>query len=563
MSRVECDVLVVGSGAGGFMTALAADDAGLEVILTEKASVFGGTSALSGGIVWLPANARAAAEGDTREAAMTYLRHEIGNRIDETRINAYLDAGNEAIALLERVTPVRFSANPIWSDYHSDLPGAAQGFRSLQPDEFDGRRLGGRFRDLRLPLPTAMLFGGMMVGRFDIPHLLNFRRSPRSALHVARMLGRYVRDRVFHRRGTRLTNGNALVAAMATGFFGKDMPLWLDSPLERLIVSDGRVTGAIVQRRGRPVEVLARRGVVLACGGFSWAGDLLNEHFSHVASGGTHRSVVPETNRGEGIRAALSAGAAFDANADHPAAWAPVSMVPQADGSLCPFPHFLERGKPGVIAVDARGRRFVNEAVSYHDFVPAMIAATPEGEDARAFIVAAHATFRKYGIGAAPAAPASYAAHLRSGYLTRADTLGELARKLGLPPEALEATVRRFNETARNGDDPEFGKGSTNYQRFNGDARNKPNPCVGPVGEGPYYAVKVVPGDLGTFMGLSTDPDGRVLTAEGAALPGLFAVGNDSVSVWSGHYPGAGGMIGPALVFGYRAARRIAADARG
>lgn len=561
MTVVECDVLVAGSGAGGFMTALAASEAGLKVILTEKEPVFGGTSAISGGISWVPNNPTAREKGDTLEAALTYLRHEVGNRINEPKIEAYLDAADAAFGFLQRATPVKLSANPVWADYHSELPGAAQGFRSLQPDEFDGRRLGARFKDLRPPMPTTMLFGGMMVGRFDIPHLLNVRRSPKSAWHVTKMLARYARDRLSHHRGTRLTNGNALMAAIATGFFQHDIPLWLNSPLQRLIVEGRKVVGAVIEREGKPVEVRARHGVVLACGGFSWAKDLLAEHFPHVAANMQHKSVVPVSNRGEGVKAATAIGAAMDTNAAHPAAWAPVSLVPMPDGKIWAFPHFMERGKPGVIAVNAEGRRFVNEAVSYHDFVPAMIAATPAGKDAEAFIIAGHATFRRYGIGVAPAAPASFKAHLKSGYLTMGRTLAELAGKLGFPAAALEETVHKFNASAGTGVDAEFGKGSTAYQRFNGDPRHQPNPNVGPVTEGPYYAVRVVPGDLGTFIGLATDPDARVLDAEGRALPGLFAVGNDATSPWSGHYPGAGGMVGPALVFGYRAAQRLAQGA--
>jgi hypothetical protein len=277
-----------------------------------------------------------------------------------------------------------------------------------------------------------------------------------------------------------------------------------------------------------------------------------------VANGKAHHSGAPETNTGDGVNLAMSAGGAFSNNADHAAAWAPMSLFKDRSGSVVPFPHFIDRGKPGVIAVTRDGVRFVNEAVSYHDFVPAMLQACEGSAEAEAFLIASTATFSKYGLGAAPGAPAPHGKFIRAGYLHKASSLRTLAARLGIDADRLEATVRNFNLGAVEGVDRQFGKGSTAYERFNGDTHHKPNPCVGPVGEAPYYAVRIIPGDLGTFMGVATNGDGQVLTEARETVPGLYAVGNDAASVFAGHYPGPGSTIGPAITFAYRAAQHLA-----
>ena len=356
-----------------------------------------------------------------------------------------------------------------------------------------------------------MFFGGMMVGREDLPHLFNIRRSARSALYCARIFARYLVDRTRHARGTRLTNGNALIASLAASAFEKGIPLWLSSPLKQLITDGGAVVGAVVQKGGEEIEVRARKAVILACGGFPWNEELKAQHYAHVRAGKMHVSGAPRSNTGDGIRLAREVGGRFDVSAANGAAWAPVSLLPQAEGPPVPFPHFIDRGKPGVIVVDRRGRRFANEALSYHDFVPEMIEACQSDREIEVFVIADHATFRKYGLGAAPAAPAPFRSFLRSGYLMRGGTLKELATIAGINSAGLTETVANFNRFAEQGSDPQFGKGGDSYQRFNGDRNHRPNPCIGPIRKGPFYAVKLVPGDLGTFMGLKTDGFGRVL----------------------------------------------------
>jgi succinate dehydrogenase/fumarate reductase flavoprotein subunit len=556
MKTVACDVLVAGSGVAGFTAALKLHAQGRKVIMVEKEPLFGGTSAYSAGMPWIPANAAARAKGDSIEKALTYLRAEAGNRLDQARAEAFLANCNDAIEFLEANSAVRFTAQPVWADYHPDAPGAAAELRGMLPGVFDGRRLGKRFSELRPPLASMMIFGRMMVGREDLPHLFNMRRSASSALHCARIVARYCWDRTRYRRGTRLANGNSLVASLAVATFERGIPLWLSSPLKRLLQEGGAVTGAIVQNGGGEVEVRTRAAVVLACGGLPWNEGFRASHFPHVKRGKKHVSAAPRGNTGDGIRAALEAGGRFDDSASQPAPWAPISLVPQPDGPPVPFPHFIDRAKPGVIIVDRRGKRFANEAVSYHDFVPRMIEACRNDREVETFVIADHSTFRKYGLGAAPAAPAPYRTFLRSGYLMRGDSLEALASKAGIDPAGLAATVGNFNRHAEHGEDPEFGKGGDAYQRFNGDRRHGPNPCVGPIKTAPFYAVMLVPGDLGTFMGLKTDSRGRVL-GEVDPIPGLYAVGNDAASVFAGSYPGPGATIGPAITFAYLAASDI------
>jgi succinate dehydrogenase/fumarate reductase flavoprotein subunit len=460
--------------------------------------------------------------------------------------------------LFQREGFVSFTLAPTWADYHPDEPGASQGGRSLVPDEYDGRRLGPWFAKLRPALKTMTPLGGMMVGRNDLPHVFQMTRSAASALHVARMVARHARDRVGHSRGTRLVNGNALIARLAVSAFARNIPLWLSSPIVELVREGERVGGAVVAREGRHIHVTARRGVVLACGGFPAAGEEKQRVYAHVSK---QASLPPPGNTGDGVRLAQSAGGVFRAEVHQPAAWTPVSLVPQRDGSTVPFPHFFERGKPGYISVDRRGRRFVNEARSYHVFVPALIEACRSDPTVEGFIVCDHRAIRRFGLGALGPAPIRIAPFVRSGYIKRGATPRELTLAAGIDPDGLARTIAAFNGPAQRGEDPEFNRGSDAYQRFNGAPGHLPNPCIAPLDTPPFYAVRVVPSELGTFAGIATNAHAQVVDADGRAIPGLYAVGNDAASVMGGTYPAAGITIGPALTFGYIAARHIAAQA--
>jgi succinate dehydrogenase/fumarate reductase flavoprotein subunit len=558
---VHCDVLVIGSGASGLAAAITADVMGLDAIVCEASPLIGGASAISGGEVWVPLSRQAGGgRTDSREAALTYLGHVMGELIDRPRVETYVDRAAEALAFLEDHSLVRYELLPHVVDYYSELPGATAGLRSLGALPFDGRQLGTRFTQVRPPLATSMILGGMSVGREDLPHLTNFTHSPRSALHVSRMLLAQARDRLLgYPRGTRMVMGNALIGRLMATVSHRDIPLWLDAPALELLREDGRIVGAMVRTAGRARRVRARRGVVIAGGGFSGSVAMQHRHFPHVQQGVTHRSHLPESNDGSVLELALDCGATMDDRIAQPGAWTPVSTLTLRDGTDALAPHFGDRAKPGVIVVDSRGRRFANEALNYHRFVQEMIRTGAVGGGSSCYLVTSHRHLRKYGLGRVPPFPGRIRPFLRSGYLVVAGSLGGLASQIGVQPEALEATVREFDTHATAGKDPQFGKGNTAYERAAGDPDVSPNPCVAPLGPGPYYAVRIMPGDIGTLAGLKVDARARALDGAGDPLPGLYAVGTAASSIMGGTYPAAGSMLGPALTFGYLAALDIVA----
>jgi len=551
-----CDVLVIGSGAGGLAAAVTAAKLGLSVLVVEKAAVYGGTTARSGGWLWIPCNGPSAREGvvDSVAAARTYLQYETGNHFDAERIDAFLEAGPRMVEFFERETALEFVTGPTFSDYHPDAPGGVPGGRSICAAPFDGRRLGPELKRLRPPL-KEITFVGMMIGSGkELLHFFNVTRSLRSAAFVAGKLAAHLRDLAVYGRAVRLTNGNALAGRLAKSAFDAGAALWTSSPATGLLVEDGRVVGATVERDGRPLRIAASRGVVLAAGGFPQDTARRGRLFPHPA----HFSPAPEGNTGDGLRLGEAAGAAVEEGYPHAAAWVPVSLVPWPDGGTGTFPHFIDRAKPGVIAVTARGNRFVNEGNSYHDFVQAMVAACRGLDENAAWLICDHPTIRRYGLGYVKPFPLPLTPHLRSGYLKRGRSLAELAAATGIDATALEATVARFNGPAARGEDPDFAKGSTAYNRSLGDPTVTPNPCVAPLAKGPFYAVKLVIGDLGTFAGVRTDAASRVLDRAGNPIPGLYAAGNDSASIMGGNYPGGGITLGPAMTFGWVAARHMA-----
>jgi len=559
----ECDVLVAGSGCSGMAAAITARHRGLDVLIVEKEPRFGGTTARSGGWLWIPGTSLARAYGinESPEQARTYLRHEAGNSYDAARVDAFLAAGPEAVEFFTTQTAVRFDMPLVFPDYHAEAPGGAQGGRSMVTRPFDGRELGEHIRDLGAPLPELTVFGMMLGSGKEIIHFMRATKSLTSALYVAKRLSRHFMDVLRYGRGMMLTNGNALAGRLAKSALDLKIPLWLSSPVRELIVENGTVRGARVIREGRTIEVRARRGVVLACGGFPHDVARRKAMFPHAPTGAEHFSPGPVGNTGDGLRLAESAGGRVENRLPNAAAWVPVSLTTRKDGSRGVMPHFIDRAKPGVIAVMRDGRRFGNEGNSYHDFVQAMTKAAKPGEEIAAFLIADHKSLRKYGLGCVPPFPMPLSHHLRTGYLMRGATLAELAAKAGIDAKGLADTVTLFNKDAAEGRDPAFGKGSRAYNRYQGDALHGPNPCVAPLSDGPFYAIKVVIGDLGTYAGIVTDANARALDADGRVIPGLYAAGNDMASIMGGNYPGAGITLGPALTFGYIAGRHLADSA--
>ena len=557
----HCDVLVVGSGAAGMSAALTARIEGLDVLLVEKADRFGGTTARSGGWLWIPGTTQAKAAGvaDSPEAVRSYMLGEAEGHLDLRRFDAFLRHGPQAVDYLAAKTAVVFDSAPLYPDYHPDRPGASQGGRTILTRPLRGTELGGDIERLAPPLPELTVFGMMLGSGKEIWHFLRAFKSFESLAYVIKRLAGNALDIVRHGRPMTLTSGNALAARLLKSARDLGVALWTDAPASELIMRDGRVVGAWVRHEGALVQVLARRGVVLACGGFPHDLARRAHLFGHVdGQGAGHWSPTPETNTGDGQRMAEAVGARFDAQLVQPAAWVPVSLTFRRDGSRGVMPHFIDRAKPGVIAVTRAGRRFVNEAASYHDFGQAMLQACRGRGEASAWLVCDHRALRAYGLGNVAAFPLPIGRHLRSGYLKRGRSLDALAAAIGADAALLRDSVERFNADAARGIDSAFGKGGTVYQRFMGDPRNLPNPCLRPLDQGPWYAVQLRLGDLGTYAGLATDETGQVLDRAGAPIGGLYAAGNDAQSVMGGAYPGAGITLGPALTFGYLAGRALA-----
>ena len=556
----ECDVLVIGTGASGMATAVTAASQGLKVLVVDKEARYGGTTARSGGWLWIPGTHLATEQGITEPAgaARTYLQHEATSHFDAARVDAFLANGPKAVDFFTHKTAVQFDMPPVFPDYHAEAPGGQQGGRSMVARPFDGRQLGDRIKDLAPPLPELTVFGMMLGSGKEIKHFMRAFKSLESFAYVTKRLTRHFLQVLRYGRGMTLTNGNALAGRLAKAAMDLDIPMWLSSPVSKLVLESDGVTGAIVQRDGKRIRINAKRGVVLACGGFPFDTERRKKLFPHAPTGNEHYSPAPESNTGDGLRLAEAVGGRVDGTIPHAAAWVPTSVTTRPDGSKGVMPHFIDRAKPGVIAVTPKGKRFTNEGDSYHDFVQAMVAANQGEPEVSAWLLCDHRVLRNYGLGCVAPFPLPFGRHLKSGYLKRGATVGELAESIGVSPAVLQATVDEFNRAAANGEDPAFGKGSTAYNRYQGDELITPNPCVAPLAEGPFYAIKLVVGDLGTFAGLVTDEKTRVLDAARKPIKGLYAVGNDAASVMGGNYPGAGITLGPALTFGYVAGLQLA-----
>jgi succinate dehydrogenase/fumarate reductase flavoprotein subunit len=565
MSPLDCDLLVIGSGAGGLSAAVTAAKLGLKVIVAEKEAQFGGTTAWSGGWMWLPRNPLAVEAGivEPIDEPLAYLRHELGERFDEARARAFLEAAPRMVEFFRTKTALRFIDGNAIPDFHGRAPHASLGGRSLCAAPFDGRRLGARIADLKPPLPETTLWGMGIASGAELRHFFNALRKPASLWYVTQRVLAHGKDLLLHRRGMRLVNGNALIAALATSAFEAGVEVRTSCPARRLLRDGERVTGAVLATPEGVVEVHARCGVVLACGGFPHDDERKRALLPHARTGKEHHSAASRGNTGDGLRLGETAGGQVATDGVQAAALAPVSLVPQADGSFAHFPHLVERGKPGLIAVTRRGQRFTNEADSYHDFMQALLAALPAGEPVQAWLVCDHAFMRHYGLGAAKPAPMPLGPMIANGYVQRGQTLAELARACGIDGDAFQQTVQRFNRQALAGQDEDFAKGETAYNHMQGDApfaaeRGWPNPCMGPLERGPFYAVKVVAGSLGTFAGLRTNAHAQVLDTQGQPIAGLYAGGNDMNSLMAGHYPSGGITLGPAMVFGFLAAEHMA-----
>lgn len=562
MSELETsyDVLVVGTGASGMSAAVTAAYEGLKVLVVDKAPVYGGTTARSGGWLWIPGTKLAKEQGisEPAGAAREYLQHETTTHFDPARVDAFIENGPKAIDFFTEKTCVQFDMPPVFPDYHAEAPGGQPGGRSMVTRPFDARELGTYVSKLAPPVPELTVFGMMLGSGKELWHFLRAFKSLESFWYVAKRFGGHLMDVVRYGRGMTLTNGNALAGRLAKAGMDLNIPVWLNAPVKKLIVEGDAVVGATVVRDGKSVEIRVRRGVVLACGGFPYDIERRKQLFPHAPTGREHFTPSPALNTGDGLRLGESVGGWVDPTIPNAAAWCPTSVVQRKDGTQGVMPHFIDRAKPGVIAVTTKGRRFTNEALSYHDFIQALVKACKNSAEVTCWLVCDHEHLREYGLGAVAPFPLPIGKHLKSGYLKRGSSLQELASVIGVPAAALQEEVEVFNRDAASGVDTKFSKGSTAYNRYQGDSLVKPNPCMAPIRKGPFYAIKIVVGEIGTFAGLATDESCQVLSKDRQPVKGLYAVGNDAASIMGGNYPGAGITLGPALTFGYVVGQTLA-----
>ena len=557
----EFDVVVVGSGAGGMLAALRAHDLGLSVVLVEKADVYGGTSAISGGGIWIPNNRHAKRAGlkDSPEAAKAYVEASVGDSVEAGRIAAYLDAASRMADYLDEKTRVRYAVAAQYPDYYPSLPGALAGGRTLDPELFDASVLGDELKRLRPPSPTTLLMGKIAWTARQAHKAMSKSFGWRFMVVWAMLkfrMDKAWRKKTGLRRDRYAALGSALVAGLRRSMMDRDIPLWLSSPLERIIEEGGSAVGVEITQNGVLRRIRARKGVILASGGFEQNQSLREQYLPAPTT--VRWSATPAgQNTGDSLVAAQALGART-ALMDW-AWWCPTIGVPKETSQRGVF---AERAFPGAIVVNGLGRRFANEAEPYLEFGKAMYDDHQRtGKTLPAWVIFdAHFRFH-YAMG--PIMPGQIMPDRRipqewwDQVLWTADSLDALAGKIGVDPAGLRETVDRMNRFAQTGKDLDFDRGGNVYDRYYGDVNVKPNPCLAPIQKGPFYAMRLDGGDIGTKGGLLTNAHAQVINQSGQPIRGLYAIGNCSSSVMGTSYPGAGSTLGPAMTFGMIAADHL------
>jgi 3-oxosteroid 1-dehydrogenase len=553
------DLLIVGTGAGAMATAIRAHDRGGSALLVEKTHLYGGSSAMSGGSLWIPNNHLMAAAGvhDSPEEALTYLKHLTRGEVPEPKLARYVETAPRMLRYMDERAGLHMQSMLTYTDYYPEAPGGKPGGRSVEPHHFDARRLGDEFTNMREPAIQELVMGRVSMTATEAHHLL--ARHPGWIGLTTRIMSRYwldVAGRLASKRDRCLSLGNALIGMLRRALMDRSVPLWRSTAAREIVVESGRVVGAVVEQNGRTLRLRATKGLVLAAGGFESNDDMRRQYLPNPTK--AEWTTANPGNTGDAIRMGMALGAAVDLMDD--AWWGPTTVVP---GETRARMLVIEKGLPGSIFVNKRGERFLNEATPYNDICKQMYAHnTPESPSVPAYMVF-DATYRKkYPLG--PFFPGSQQPDWalpkqlkEARYLKKADTLDELAAQLGIDAAGLKASVEKINRYAREGRDRDFHRGESLFDRYYGDEKVKPNPCLAPLDKAPYYGLVVYPGDLGTKGGLRTDVSSRVLTKDGAPIDGLYAIGNTSASVMGRTYPGAGGTMGPAMTFGFIVAEEL------
>ncbi|UJQ96033.1 FAD-dependent oxidoreductase [Mariluticola halotolerans] len=559
--NAEYDVIVLGAGAAGMAAAIFSALRGCKTLLAERTEFLGGTSALSAATTWVPNTRHASEVGaeDSRDKVLGYLDRAVGNRAPRKMREAFVDRGPEAIHTLEDATVVKFRPRPFHPDYLYELEGSTSCGRALEPYPFDAKALGDDLKLVRPPIPEFTILGGLMIDRDDIAHLLKMGKSLKSFAYAAKLVGSYYWQKMRFGRGTRLVMGNALIGRMLMAARQLNVDIVTNAKVAAIAPLGDRSHRLDIQIDGKATQTIAKNGVILASGGFSRHPQRRSEMLPHPLP---PVSPAAPGHTGELHDIVMELGAHYAEGAAQPCFWAPVSIRKRADGTQASFPHFvLDRSKPGILTVDKSGRRFINESRSYHEFVSAMYAANKGSSTIPVYLICHAPALKKYGLGMVRPGAKNLKPYLDDGYLVRGDTLAELAGKIDIDQAVLAQTVKTFNTYAATGIDEEFGRGSTVYERANGDPEHGPNPTLGALTEGPFYAVRLWPGDIGSAIGLAADEHARILGQDGTPIPGLFVCGNDMNSIMGGVYPGPGITIGPGIVFGYIAAESACAGA--
>ena len=547
-AEVTYDVVVVGSGAAGMTAALTAAKRGLQTVVIEKAPTFGGSAARSGAGIWIPNNEVILAAGvpDTPAKAATYLASVVGGTAPADRQQTFLAKGPAMISFVLRNSPLRFRWMEGYSDYYPELTGGMPNGRSIEPDMFDGNLLGAELTHLNpayIPVPA-----GEVVFSADYKWLNLAAVNAKGTAVAAQTISRYTAAVLAGKKP--LTMGQALAGGLRAGLLAAGVPVWLNTPfLDMQFDGSGRATGVLVSQNGAQVLVKARRGIVIGSGGFEHNLSMRQEF--QRAPIGIDWTVGAKENTGDGIQAGKRAGAALDLMDD--AWWGPAIPLPGE-----PYFCLAERTLPGSIIVNSKGLRFVNEAAPYSDVVHVMYDKNPITKDIPAWMIIDQNYRNRYLFkDLLPTLPFPDSWY-QGGAVFKASTIAGLAADIGVPASALVNTVTRFNGFALTGRDTDFHRGDSAYDHYFTDPAVIPNSCLAALWLPPFYAFKIVPGDLGTKGGMRTDTRARVLRADGSAIPGLYAAGNASGAVMGHSYAGAGSTIGPAMTFGYVAANDIA-----